>query len=715
MAIIAPDGPNAMDTQSLTDFLEFSNEILSAAIAIIATSILLYNITRNTYDRVNRASSLLLGCITIAYVADVFISASPGPIALENWFRIQWVGVAFIPATLFHLSDALLATTGLVSRGRRRRAVRRLYIVGACFALAALFSDSIIGQLTAEPVWHMRPGNLFPVYLLYFAVAVSFAFYNVIRARLRCLTTFTRRRMSYLMAVFLMPAWGLFPYSLLFSLLFSEIASVSLVVLWIVFNVANVAVLAMLLFMAYPLSFFGNYKPDRVVKAELLQFMLRGPLMGVIVVVLIQTLPRVSTVLGIEGEQFTSFAAVAIVLFFQWMITLVMPYLESWLVYSREQQQARYLHEISERLVTRADAVQLQEAILAAVCDQLRVSTAFIVPIGFGETNIEQVGEGIPPAETEKTHMLLANGFTNPEQLEVTHTLGDEQVTREGDFFRWRSFWLLPLYQEDHKNGKENGSKTNGSVYQVTGNGHEKRLVGILGISARTEKPNLKPEEERILHALVARATELLVNLRVQDRVFSNLAGLVTEPEIRPKPLQERVNITPYGQVQLKSEATEYDSATTSPRDVELNDSFVDLVRDALRDYWGGPKLIESKLLDLNVVDAESKQEENRVQALRKVLMRAIESLRPEGQQNMTRSDWIMYNILEMRFLQGRKVRDVAPRLAMSPADFYRKQSLAIKEVARIIIENERQSRQKIHPAANGHAEGDTMLFPADA
>jgi len=49
-----------------------------------------------------------------------------------------------------------------------------------------------------------------------------------------------------------------------------------------------------------------------------------------------------------------------------------------------------------------------------------------------------------------------------------------------------------------------------------------------------------------------------------------------------------------------------------------------------------------------------------------------------------------MYNILEMRFIQGRKVRDVALRMAMSEADFYRKQRVAIESVAQIVADMER-------------------------
>ena len=49
----------------------------------------------------------------------------------------------------------------------------------------------------------------------------------------------------------------------------------------------------------------------------------------------------------------------------------------------------------------------------------------------------------------------------------------------------------------------------------------------------------------------------------------------------------------------------------------------------------------------------------------------------------------ILYNILEMKFIEGRKVRDVASRLAMSEADLYRKQRVAVEVVAKAILEME--------------------------
>jgi hypothetical protein len=55
----------------------------------------------------------------------------------------------------------------------------------------------------------------------------------------------------------------------------------------------------------------------------------------------------------------------------------------------------------------------------------------------------------------------------------------------------------------------------------------------------------------------------------------------------------------------------------------------------------------------------------------------------------MTTSDWLLYNILELKFIRGLRARDVAGRLAMSESDLYRKQRVAIAEVARALTDLE--------------------------
>jgi hypothetical protein len=103
-----------------------------------------------------------------------------------------------------------------------------------------------------------------------------------------------------------------------------------------------------------------------------------------------------------------------------------------------------------------------------------------------------------------------------------------------------------------------------------------------------------------------------------------------------------------------------------------------------------------SALLIIAFVDEQSAHEAEGVQwqkntvilpmpyaLLRKALIRSN-----EGDRRFT-SEWILYNILEMKFIEGRKVREVAGRLAMSEADLYRKQRVAVEAVARAILDME--------------------------
>jgi len=128
------------------------------------------------------------------------------------------------------------------------------------------------------------------------------------------------------------------------------------------------------------------------------------------------------------------------------------------------------------------------------------------------------------------------------------------------------------------------------------------------------------------------------------------------------------------------------------PHEEILQDpEFSNMVREALTHYWGGPKLTESPLLKLEVVQREMGDHDNNpVSALRAILSEAIEQQKPDGQRSLTTTEWILYNILDLKFVQGRRVRDVARRLAMSESDLYRKQRVAIENVARTIAVMER-------------------------
>ena len=113
-------------------------------------------------------------------------------------------------------------------------------------------------------------------------------------------------------------------------------------------------------------------------------------------------------------------------------------------------------------------------------------------------------------------------------------------------------------------------------------------------------------------------------------------------------------------------------------------------VKDALSHYWGGSKLTENPLVGLKTVQhALAMHDNNLPRAVRAVLQEAIDRQRPAGDRKMTAPEWLLYNILDLRFVQGLRVRDIAVRLSMSESDLYRKQRAAVAEVTRTLTEME--------------------------
>ncbi|MFQ3534730.1 MAG: hypothetical protein SNJ58_02535 [Aggregatilineales bacterium] len=625
------------------------NEVLTAATVIVAVSMLLYNLSHGPRDRVTRASSVLLGCVSVIYIGDVLVAISRASQTIETLLRLEWLGIAFAPAALFHLSDALLATTGLRSRGRRRRVVRLLYTFATLFFVLACTTDLIVRDLLLEPLEIMQPGGLFPLFVVYFIAASLFAFNNVLRARRRCLTRATYRRMTYLLFALVTPMAGIFP----FSLLFPNAREADAALIWLLINVGNLGIVLMLAFMAYPLAFFGPKKPDRMIKAELLSFMLRGPITGIAVLIVILYVPRLSF-FGIPSQALMPFVAVATVMGLQWLFTLAIPLLEQRLIYTEDQEQARQLQALSQHLLTRDDAKQLLEATLAAICDYLRVPSAFVASLNGEKIAFEQqVGslqptlESLESARPSSLFQANGNGAANGAQVESPIEIA-----------AWQSFWLIPLRS-----------------------GRGGRLIGVLGIWARSSAPNLQAEEETVFRVLYQRVARVLDDMRLQAELFARLEDMLETSAA----------------VSAESEAVRYGNAAEAARlgegaPAEAAAEFSEVIWGALRDYWGGARLTDSRIVRLQQVQAALvEQGGDAAKAVRAVLNSAIEALKPQGAHSLTAAEWMLYNILDLRFIRGQKVRDVARKLAMSDADFYRKQRIAVERVAQIVLEREKQ------------------------
>jgi len=125
--------------------LAFVNLIFSSAIVITAFSLLGYMLTHNLRSNVAQAFSVLLACVLLVYACDIIIPRVEGLQAVVIWLRVQWIGIAIVPAAYFHFSDALLRSTRHFSR-RRRVAVVGSYLFSIGLVLLALFTDALVSD-----------------------------------------------------------------------------------------------------------------------------------------------------------------------------------------------------------------------------------------------------------------------------------------------------------------------------------------------------------------------------------------------------------------------------------------------------------------------------------------------------------------------------------------------------------------------------------------
>lgn len=636
---------NALDTVS---------QILASGIVITTFSLLLYALTLNLRDRVVRAFTALLAFITVVYFFDVLVSTLTDLARAEIGLRLQWLGIAFIPVAYLHFSDALLATTGRPSRGRRRTAIRILYVTGLVFLAAALYSDVLVRSAVLEAesgAAHLRAGPLFVAFMAYFAGSLGWAGWNFVRAYRRCQTSTSRRRMLYLMASAAAPPLGTFP----FLLIAGGTAALHPLLFWALVIVTNAAVTVLLVVMAYTVAFFGVALPDRVVKARLFQWILRGPVVASSVLAVYVLVTRYGPGLPFYDSRLLPFLLIAALLLLQFVITLVRLPIERALFYGADRRELRRLQTLEERLLTTRDLDQFFESALAALCDALRSPSAFLA--AFGDDGKIEYEAAVGSADR-----LRARGELPP--LAALRAASGDQADLNGHaalfphgLFVWGEYWIVPLRSE------------------TTGDS-----LGLLGVQAPAGADPLPgPEALAVLSQLSARASAALEDRRLQQGVFAALDRLLPEIDALQR---------------LRASAA-FPGSLTGP---EAAPSAVDsaslpgLIKDALRDYWGGPRLTHSPLLRLRVVErALAEHDGNPVNALRAVLREAVERIRPEGQRKFT-AEWLLYNILELKFLQGQKVRDVAARLAMSEADLYRKQRVALEELAAAIVEMEREA-----------------------
>ncbi len=629
------------------------NQILTAGIAITAFSLFFYSLSFNLRDRVARSFALILLCVVVVFTFEALESSSTAPAVIDLFLRLEWLGIIFLPPAYLQLSDALLVTTGRPSRGRRRVAVRFTYLISAFF-LILLAYGYLLGALVTDgqPAPHLQRTLWTEVFSAYYGGVMVWAWINFGRAYRRTLTRSGRRRMIYLLAGATAPALGSFPY-LLYG---STLAGQHPFLFWGMAMFSNLLVGGLIVVMAYAVAFFGVSWPDRVVKSRLFKWIMRGPVTASVALGVMTIVRRIGEIFGVVYSGAVPTAMVVSVLLMEHSITLLAPIWERWIFFGGDRRDLTLLQNLEERLITKSDLSQFLEAILAAVRDHLQSPAAFIAALDNGDLALI-VTTGNSPLQTDADLS---------EALQVVKGQGNNAQEE----YIWGDYWLFPLHQAPE-----------------TDEG-QPRLLGLLGV-ARQPNQELADEQRQSLLLFIQRAAQALQDRRLQRNVFRSLEDLKPQVDL----------------IQRWRAAGRYDSkASLLAGTLPPESDFANWVKDALTHYWGGPKLTQSPLLQLQIVrQAFIDHNDNPANVLRAILRQAIDNIRPTGERRFT-VEWILYNILEMKFIEGRKVREIAARLAMSEADLYRKQRVAVEEVAHVILEMERQMQVRVFGKDDGGA-----------
>jgi hypothetical protein len=613
-------------------FLSRANDVLTAGIGAAALALALYLLFYNRGSRVALTFVGLLSCVVSVYLVDLLLTNIADVAAAEALLRFQWFGIALTPPLYLEFVRAIRL---LVLRDRFPRWLRPVsFVTAVLIALLAIFTDTVVrGAVLAAGAIYLRPGVLFYPFAVIFVLVALGGLRETLLARRRCYTRTARRRMAYLSIGFAAPAMGVFPYLLLAG----WPAVLPSAVLYLFLVVGNIAVGAMLALLAYSVAFFGTLMPDRVIKHRMVRFLLRGPATAILGLVAFGLGLTIEPWLGLAQYTLSLVALAVAVIGAQLAIELFKPVIDLALYRSGAAEVIR-VQELSQRLLTTADLRQFLENVLAAVCELMLSRGGFLAVLEDGKLRWE-------------TWCDLAISQEDLSELPLGAII---QARDESGFIQWDGHLIIPL--RDRSSGD---------------------LLGLVGLRASAAPLPLAAEQQRRLDQLLLQASAALADRRLQQVVFDAFLPLMDE-------LRD---------IQMRGGMLRYEGDSVVGFALVESPELPQWVHDALAHYWGGPRLTENPLLQLHIVrQAAADHDGNVVKALREVLANAIERLRPDGERKLTAPEWLLYNILEMKFLRGEKVRQVALRLAVSESDLYRKQRVAIENLAGILVDMEKEA-----------------------
>ena len=640
----------------LIPVLRTISEALIAGVAISCFSVFLFLLGYLRKEVLARVFTVILALLAGIFTANAFSLTTDSIEFFSAMQLAQWSGFFLVYAGFFHFSLTILAMTGA-----KLRRVRMFATIAVYLTAASLVYLLLTGRIFVDPKLFASGGTITgfgdfqPWIWVWTGLILIGCITILILAVSRTKTKTSRRRMRYLL---------ISSITVQVSTTLSVFAGFRFKIsalwwYWPLSVFAYLGLLSMIFLMAYAVVTFCVTWSHRVVRLRLIEWVLRGPVTASVTLILVTLVRRTAKVLAINSEGLTSLLTVVSILLLQYFITVLTPLMRrnNYSGYGHEDYEM--LSELENMMIFRAEMETYLESLCSVICDKLQVSGAFVVVGGVSGQPESIITAGLISNEQRKAIYAFA-----AERMAVSSELESDTVSCSGGFA------YLPI------------------EYPIAGN-DDPYFLALIG-TVVSDGAHDSSIQEVLLSAAVDCA-QVLWQRRYYARTVRTLEG-ISENELNQR----------YRTVSLLNPEVGFGAGTPPlPSDVTL------WVRDALTHYWGGPRLSESPLLSWKIVGMETGESDgNRINALRKVLRDAIEKTRPDGEPSIS-LEWTLYNILILKFIEGRKVKEIVRRLAMSEADFYRKQKVAIEEVAKHLSAAENEARDSVTQGAADAAEAD--------
>ncbi len=616
------------------------SEVLTAAVAMTAFSVLLFSLQfLRRKQKLAIALVPLLLSVTIIYSADALETMTLSYNAKMIWQQIHWTGFIILPSVSLSFAMVLLEMTGKEPNHSAAIFSAVNIILSFLFVIILWTGKLFSGIRVIENIGTTMVLSKMTVLFWIFYVCNLFGTFGILGiAYSRTRTQTSRRRMIYLIIGLLGIIAGTFPLLLFGSgLLISQYP----IVFWILSVAGNGVVTAMVILLGYSVATFSVPWSDRLTRLRLIEWMLRGPVTASITLWVVTMINRSGNFLGLEIIGLNTLATVVSIILLEFLVSVTMPRIERGGIVGLGKEDYTIFNEFQGMMVFKPELETYLEALTAALCDRLQARDGFFA-VADEKNNFDPI---------------VQTGRSSWDDLK--ETLIKFPVFFEGN--DGAPYWdnigaIFPVFNHDE---------------QID------TFLGVIGIADITPE-QLSDGYIELIEDAIEKARIVLWQRRYLTSAYQVL---------RSKADSQKTDSFHSGSILNQNTLLE-NGGTNELEEISV------WVKEALTHYWGGPKLSENPLLKWQIVqETAAETGENEVNSLRSVLKNAHEKLRPEGEQQIG-GEWTLYNLIDLKFFEKQKVKDVARRLSISEADFYRKQKIAVETLTKEIIRMERNNHE---------------------